>query len=211
MLIIVVVLFLFFAYHFFSGGIGGKVGLNLPKGVPSEVGEKYRHEMLAQLASADNTGKYSTPAFLTPTERLIFAVPVTLSEDHVVGRRGSGASVRIMKGVWLHGGGSQSVSQLSPTDSGTLTLTDKRFIFNGRVKSMEFPFTKITQFSTSLEGIALASPSHKKVAYFTDIWKSVKLETVISPEAGDTWQAGPISFPLTGPDIREIVGLLQKS
>jgi len=115
-----------------------------------------------------------------------------------------------MRGVWYHTGGSQTTQEISAVDSGTLILTDKRFVFGGQRKNLEFPLAKLTQLSTSATGIALGKSGREKVSYFTGL-QALRVVSDIVPKEGDTWPAGRVEFPLSGPDVSEMVQQLIKS
>lgn len=184
--------------------------LRASNGVPPDVALQARQEALVALIKDDNRDKYDNPPFTPNNERLVFSVPVVLSENHTTGRRGAGTSVRIMRGVWYHSGGSQSTQEISATDTGTLVLTEKRFIFGGARKNLEFPLDKLTQLSTSDTGIALGKSGREKVAYFTGL-QALTLQVQVRPKADDTWAGGTVEFPLSGPDVLEIVRMLKSS
>jgi hypothetical protein len=207
--VIVLLIFVVIVVFFVQKGRSSTVSsLRSTKGIPSEIAQQAKREALTSLVKTDNRDKYQAPPFMPNDERLVFSVPVVLSENHSTGRRGAGASVRIMKGVWYHTGGSQTTQAISPVDSGTLILTNKRFVFGGARKSLEFPLAKLTQLSTSPQGIALGKSGREKVSYFTGL-QSLTISLQVAPKTGDTWPAGKVEFPLTGPDVSEMVQLLK--
>jgi hypothetical protein len=193
-----------------KGRSSSVTSLRSSPGIPPEIAHQAKQEALASLVASDNRSKYAAPPFMPADERLVFSVPAVLSENHSTGRRGAGASVRIMKGVWYHTGGSQTTQAISPVDSGTLILTNKRFLFGGSRKSLEFPLAKLTQLSTSAQGIALAKSGREKVSYFTGL-HALTITLQVLPKAGDTWSAGKVEFPLTGPDVLQMVQSLKSA
>lgn len=206
--IVILILVAVIAFFVQKGRSSSVRTLRSTKGIPAEVAHQAKREALVSLVATDNRNKYEAPAFMPNSERLVFSVPVVLSENHSTGRRGAGASVRIMKGVWYHTGGSQTTQAISPIDSGTLILTDKRFVFGGARKNLEFPLAKLTQVSTSATGIALGKSGREKVSYFTGL-QALTISLQIAPKPGDAWPAGKVEFPLTGPDVLEMVQLLK--
>ena len=65
-----------------------------------------------------------------------------------------GFSFRVMKGVYYHTGRTKGRSvivgeNLVPDDDGTLTLTNRRAVFSGRKKSLEFDYRKLLNMNSS--------------------------------------------------------------
>ena len=89
---------------------------------------------LSGVAANDSFPPVSTQVLLRAGEVAIYDEPSTLFEkravrDYVSGRVG----LRIAKGVWIGGSRGRSVSsqEWSKLSTGTLTLTNKRLVFNG--------------------------------------------------------------------------------
>jgi len=89
-------------------------------------------------------------------------------EERVVNRQyvggSSGVSVRIMKGVYLRGGGFrghiESQKGIVPVSSGSLVLTNHRLIFHGDNKSMDTQWEKLLDVEFFKDGVRF-SISHR--------------------------------------------------
>lgn len=94
---------------------------------------------------------------------------VSLGEERSVRvTRGTGASVRVVKGVWVHGYGSNSISTptLRKVDNGTVFLTNKRLIFLGRFHNKNIKYDDILATNQYSDAISLSIASNGKNEYF---------------------------------------------
>lgn len=92
---------------------------------------------------------------------------------------GGGFTLRVMKGVYYHTGRTTGRSvivgqNLVPDDSGILTITNKRAVFSGAKKSLQFEYTKLLDVELFTDGIKLAvsnrqSPSLMKFDVSGDV------------------------------------------
>lgn len=84
---------------------------------------------------------------------------------------GSGASIRVAKGVTIKTGGgkskSESVDEIKKIDIGTLTITNKRIIFSGNIKTISIDLNKLVNLTPYKDGIATRRSNKQKTEYFT--------------------------------------------
>ena len=79
---------------------------------------------------------------LKPNEVIHHYSEALLKEERAV-RHSSGTRFRVMKGVWVGGGQSHSIGELTNIDNGLLILTNQRLIFNGILRNSEHKLDKI--------------------------------------------------------------------
>jgi len=112
---------------------------------------------------------------LQKAEVLLCALPnVTLKESRSVrvshGSYG-GPSFRIAKGVYYHvgsfGSSSRSLDEIRDIDSGILTITNQRFAFSGKMKTVGIDLNKIVGIDAFSDGIAIHRTGYQKTQYFT--------------------------------------------
>ena len=115
------------------------------------------------------------PVILKKSEKAILVLPnITLKEPRAV--RNSiggyaGPTIRIAKGISfkLGGASSQSVShdEIKDIDNGTLTITNKRLIFTGTMKTLNYNLNKIISINDFKDGISIQRDNKQKTEYFT--------------------------------------------
>jgi hypothetical protein len=115
------------------------------------------------------------PVILKKTEKAIVVLPnITFKEPRAVrtsvGGYG-GPTIRIAKGISfkLGGASSRSVShdEIKAIDKGTLTITNKRLIFTGTMKTLNYNLSKIISINEFKDGIAIQRDNKQKIEYFT--------------------------------------------
>lgn len=116
------------------------------------------------------------PIILKRGEEPIIVLPnITFKEPRSVrtsvGGYG-GPTIRIAKGISfkLGGASSRSVSheEIKDIDKGTLTITNKRLIFTGSMKTLNYNLSKILSITDFTDGIAIQRDNKQKTEYFTD-------------------------------------------
>jgi hypothetical protein len=112
-----------------------------------------------------------TPIILKKNEEVRLVLPgITLMESRAV-RKASygGGSIRVAKGVRIHTGAAESRSrqELQPIDTGTLTLTNKRFVFTGEKHTVNVGLGSIIAIEPYADAIALRRTRKQKTEYFT--------------------------------------------
>jgi hypothetical protein len=112
----------------------------------------------AELARLPTTYRATRAVASVPVpscERLILSARVVLHEQRATRWLLSQAKDHNTKLVWPDHNTERRVV-ISPTDMGTIALTDKRFIYTSRRKHRESPIRDLTHVSTGHGGIALA-------------------------------------------------------
>ena len=110
-------------------------------------------------------------------ERAVAVIPgVTLKEPRSVRKTyggGGGPSFRIAKGVYFRTGGfaarSESHEEIKVIDSGTLTLTNRRMVFTGGKRTVNFPLRKIVGMEPYRDGIAINRDGKQRTEYYTGL------------------------------------------
>jgi hypothetical protein len=144
-------------------------------------------------------------------EQILYAFPtVTMREPRSI-RRSSGVyggpSFRVAKGVYLRTGGfgstSESHSEIRNVDAGTFTVTDRRIVFSGLLKTLNIDFPKIIEIEGFGNGIALRRSTSQKTQYF--VWPA-PLPTISITTNGKTY-----SEPFSGLILQSLIeGLIQR-
>ena len=124
--------------------------------------EVKRFKLLARIDAGD-LPVIQTPVRLQRGEVCHAEFPSSLHEMRTVTKRvnyhGPTGRIRIMKGLsWRYG--SVSVNritseELRQLDSGVLYITNKRLLFDGKLKSVQTPFKKIIKFTLYKDGIQI--------------------------------------------------------
>lgn len=110
-------------------------------------------------------------------ERAVAVIPgVTLKEPRSVRTTyggGAGPSFRIAQGVYFRTGGfaarSESHEEIKVIDSGTLTLTNRRMVFTGGKRTINFPLGKIVGMEPYRDGIAVNRDGKQRTEYYTGL------------------------------------------
>ncbi len=147
------------------------------------------------------------PIILHSNERLVVgASPVRLGEDRAVRGANQGVSFRVMNGLWLRSSASDVTRRVMPIDHGWLVLTNKRFVFGGQSKTLEFPLSKLTTLETAEDGIGISRTGRERKSYFVGV-TSLQLTLSVAHEG----RTENVSHRLTGMDLRELVDILTKA
>lgn len=133
--------------------------------------EQFQRGFVPELRVASNT------VLLKRGERAVAVIPgITLKEPRSVRKTyggGGGPSFRIAKGVYLRTGGfaarSESHEEIKVIDSGTLTLTNRRMIFTGGKRTVNFPLGKIVGMEPYRDGIAINRDGKQRTEYYTGL------------------------------------------
>ncbi len=80
-----------------------------------------------------------------------------------------GIGFRIAKGVYVGGTRGRSIStpRMTRIDSGRLTLTNKRLVFDGRTEDRIIPLTKIVSVNALMDAIEVSTEGRQRSMYFT--------------------------------------------
>lgn len=110
-------------------------------------------------------------------ERAVAVIPgVTLKEPRSVRKTyggGGGPSIRIAKGVYFRTSGfgsrSESHEEIKVIDSGTLTLTNRRMVFTGGKRTINFPLRKVVGMEPYRDGLAINREGKQRTEYYTGL------------------------------------------
>jgi hypothetical protein len=146
---------------------------------------KQRTADMEQWMTKLKTGKVSVQCINAPSslilqknETMLCSIPhVTLKESRSV-RVSSGSyggpSFRVAKGVYFRvgsfGSTSRSYSEIKDIDTGVLTITNQRFAFSGKMKTVGVDLKKIVGIDPFSDGIAIHRTGYQKTQYFT--WRN---------------------------------------
>lgn len=131
-------------------------------------------------------GKVNLPVancsiMLKKDEKPEIVIPnVTLKEPRSV-RTSSGMyggpSFRVSKGVSFKLGGAESRSEsheeIRDVDVGTLTITNKRLVFTGQKKTINYNLNKIIAVDQYFEGVGIQRENKQKTEYFIGLDKRI--------------------------------------
>jgi hypothetical protein len=189
---------------------GSRTKYNFNKSsIPEDVlAEKY-DEVISEFVNGDYSSHFSTNILLKNGEHLVFDIPgISYCEQRSVKFKGNtqGFSVRLMRGVsyrfgQFEGGVEQKVVEL---DSGNLTLTNKRLIFSGSTKSIEYPLLKIVSVNPLNNGVMINRSGKTKMEYFLNT-TNLSFSLKISPDINDTFKEETIKYKLTGFEFKELI------
>ena len=158
----------------------------------------------------------STNILLKKDEYLVVEVPqVSFCEERTVKFKGNtqGMSVRLMKGVSYRFGTFEGgvEKKVVPIDNGDFTLTNKRLIFSGNTKSVEYPLSKIVSITPLDNGVMINKSGKTKMEYFLNT-TNMGISITITPEEGDDFDEDTVKYELTGFEVKKIIEkLIQKS
>lgn len=78
-------------------------------------------------------------------------------------------AVRVAKGVYIGGSSGTSklaYSELTKVDTGTLLLTNKRLIYNGNFKNLEFELKEVSSIEEYKDAVKIAASNRKNIEFF---------------------------------------------
>ena len=164
--------------------------LALPANSPMEKANQAIILKNMQKGVLPNFSSYPLPIMLAAKEKLIWqhqniSMYNEKIEREFVGRR-SGFSVRVMKGVYYHIGGSKGHpvehSSMVKEGVGTLFLTNKNIIFYSTTKSVRIPYSKIVAVVPYSDGIEIQKDGNAKRQIFQgfDSWFLMNLLSIVN-------------------------------
>ena len=181
------------------------------KEIPNEILEKSFDEVVDEFVEGKLSKTFPSNLILKKDERLIFDIPeIELCEDRVVKSGGGymGFSVRIMKGVSMRVGGFQGgvEKQVSPIDEGNFILTNKRIVFVGEKKSVEFLLSHINTIEVLDHGFTLSRKRKTKTEYYVgfDV-VSIKMTLTPDKDEGQDFDEKMVEWKLTGEEVKKII------
>lgn len=98
---------------------------------------------------------------LQEDEKTHYYVRAKMLEERAV-RQHVGGSLRIMKGVWIRTGQAESHGELREIDNGALLLTNKRVVFDGNMRKIEYKLPKIITINIFDDAVQLGVSNRKK-------------------------------------------------
>tara|TARA_B100000945_G_scaffold302064_1_gene285379 strand:+ start:414 stop:1100 length:687 start_codon:yes stop_codon:yes gene_type:complete len=180
-----------------------------PSTIPDEILEQKFDEVIEKLSNGYFSKEFESSLMLKKGERLVFDLPgITYCQEKTIKFKGNhqGFSVRIMKGVSYRFGGFEGGSEqkVVPIDEGSLILTNKRFVFSGSSKSIEFPLSKIVTIDPLDDGIMINRTGKTKMEYYLNTTNfSVLLK--IYPEEGENFKKDEVTYSMTGFELKKLV------
>ena len=89
-------------------------------------------------------------------------------------------------------------------DTGNFTLTNKRLIFSGSTKSVEYPLSKIVTIDTLENGIVINRSGKTKMEYFLNT-TNISLVLKVTPEDGEDFVEEKVDYKLKGIEVKKII------
>jgi hypothetical protein len=111
----------------------------------------------------------ATNIILKPGETAFYSSPSAFYETRAVRQYQAGHSgFRVAKGVYIGGtsGRSLSTQQWAKLDIGTLTITNKRLVFDGGSQDRTIPLNKVVSVHTSPTQIIVSAEGRQKTMAF---------------------------------------------
>ena len=177
--------------------------------IPESQLEISFNNMITKFVSGELGKQLSSNILLKKGENLIFEVPgVSFCEERTVKFKGNtqGFSVRLMKGVSYRFGTFQGgvEKKVVPLDNGNFTLTNRRLIFSGSTKSVEYPLNKIVSITPLDNGVMINKSGKTKMEYFLNT-TNLSMKITITPEVGDDFEEDTVKYELSGFEIKKII------
>ena len=165
--------------------------------------------MINNFVSGELGKQLSSNILLKKGENLILEVPgVSYCEERTVKFKGGtqGFSVRLMKGVSYRFGSFEGgvEKKVIPLDNGNFTLTNKRLIFSGNTKSVEYSLNKIVSITPLDNGVMINKSGKTKMEYFLNT-TNLSISITITPEEGDDFEKDTVKYELTGIELKKII------
>lgn len=137
-------------------------------------------KFLAAVKQRRGLSPISTSLYLRKGEQAFMEAACTLNETRAERQfQSGGIGFRVAKGVYIGGrrGRSVSIPKMTHIDTGCLTVTSKRLVFNGRMENRVIPLSKIISVNNFTNAIEIAIEGRQKSMYFTVpdplIWATV--------------------------------------
>lgn len=149
--------------------------------------------IMADFAKGEFAFGQETTILLKAGETVLLTLPnVTLIEPKAI-RRGAygGPRIRIAKGLTVGGGVSryESHDELKMIDRGDFTLTDRRIVFSGGLRTQVIALNKIVSIETHGDGVGINHTSKQKTQYFS--FPEVRADFVVGDNKYDSEPISP--------------------
>lgn len=197
----------FFVKKFSSGQSirSSKIFSKIPKTALNKAYDNFR----GQLISGEAAQQLNSSIILKRNEVLVFEIPgIQLCEERTVKTKGShqGFSIRIMKGVSYRFGGFEAAAQkeVVELDVGTLTLTNKRLMFSGSRKSVDYSISKINRIEALEDGVSISRARKVRVEYFLGT-TNLSLRSTIAPAEGESFEPEEVTYEFSGQECKTVL------
>jgi hypothetical protein len=165
-----------------------------------KTSERLIAEAQGWAASVKESGllSISSSIILKNGEVAFYEAPSALYETRAVRySTGGGLGFRVARGVYVGGGASRSLSEQEWTqvDTGTLTVTNKRLVFNGARADRVVPIAKIVSASVaSLSQVEVSAEGRQKSMMF-DAANPIILSTIFDSVCKNPVTFEPVATP----------------
>lgn len=198
----------YFLVKKFSSGKPNRT-FRLLSNIPETALNKAYDDLRGQLISGEAAQQINSSIILKKNEVLVFEIPgIQLCEERTVKTKGShqGFSIRIMKGVSYRFGGFEAASQkeVVELDVGTLTLTNKRLMFSGSRKSVDYSISKINRIEALENGVSISRARKVRVEYFLGT-TNLSLRSTVAPGEGESFEPEEITYEFSGQECKTVL------
>ena len=187
----------------------------IPKSkLPATMLEELYDGAIESLLDGSLANQFESDLILKRGERIIFSLPnIQYCEERSVRIKGtsSGFSIRVAKGVTYRTGGFEASTemQISLLDTGDLTLTNKRLVFNGPTKGQEIPLSKINTIEPITNGFRLGKSGKQRMEYYMGT-EQLTINMDYKPDGEDKVKYPGIEpevvrWKLTGSEFKELI------
>lgn len=131
--------------------------------------EERTRQLAAQLAATGSQPSVPTGVLLGAGEQAYYDAPATLRETTAVRRyQSTGVRIRVARGVSVGGTSARSTSsqEWTEVDSGRLTITSRRLIFDGTHADRTVRLPKVVGVSTDLESVEVSTEGRQRNMVF---------------------------------------------
>ena len=187
-----------------------------PSNIPGTTLDKVYNDIRNRFANGEMAENFDSSIILKKNEFLIFEIPgIQLCEERTVKTKGShrGFSIRVMKGVSYRFGGFEAASQkeVVELDVGTLTLTNKRLMFSGSTKSVDYPISKINRIEALETGVCISRARKVRVEYFLGL-SNMSFTSTVTPDEGESFEPQKITYKFSGYECKKVLtSVIQQS
>jgi hypothetical protein len=135
---------------------------------------------------------------LKKNEILVFDTTADFYQEKIVssGATHKGVSVRLAKGLWYRTGATkgEKTEEIAIIDSGKITLTNKRLIFVGQTKNIQFKLQDINSIEVYDHGICISRDKKVKNEYF--VCDSFSITSAITDNDDSSFKDGNFTWKL---------------
>ena len=182
--------------------------------LPAPILEYLYDTAIERLLDGSLEQQFESDLILKRGERLIFSLSnIQYCEERSVRVKGSstGFSIRVAKGVTYRTGGFEASTEMriSLLDTGDLTLTNKRLVFNGPTKAQEIPLSKINTIEPVSNGFRLGKSGKQRMEYYLGT-EQLTINIDYEPDDEDYKkyqgiESEVVKWKLTGSEFKELI------